>query len=120
MGTETKREAELNGCKPFGAAIVRPYNVVCMDSAASPLERETALLIEWNKSLAENSRLNFENARMREALEKIERHGPIMGSTGEYRQGQLDILEVVSTIAGLCLSNAASEGQPGKGASHVE
>ena len=41
--------------------------------------------------------------RLREALQKIERHGPIMGSTGDYRRGQLDILEVVSTIAGLAL-----------------
>lgn len=39
-----------------------------------------------------------------EALQKIERHGPIMGSAGEYRQGQLDILEAVSTIAKLALS----------------
>ena len=47
--------------------------------------------------------LERENIAMREALEKIERHGPIMGSTGDYRQGQLDILETVSTIAGLAL-----------------
>jgi hypothetical protein len=47
--------------------------------------------------------------RLREALQKIERHGPIMGSTGDYRRGQLDILEVVSNIAGLALvANAES------------
>ena len=40
---------------------------------------------------------------LRVALGRIERHGPIMGSRGDYRQGQLDILETVSTIAGLAL-----------------
>ena len=48
--------------------------------------------------------LELENIAMRQALEKIERHGPIMGSVGDYRQGQLDILEAVSTIAGMSLS----------------
>ena len=42
--------------------------------------------------------------KLREGLMKIERHGPIMGSTGEYRQGQIDILETVSTIASLVLA----------------
>ena len=48
----------------------------------------------------------MENEKLRFALERIERHGPIMGSTGEYRQGQLDILEIVSTIAGLALASS--------------
>lgn len=45
-----------------------------------------------------------ENARLREALEKIKRRHCIMGSTGDYRQGQLDALEVTRTIAGLALT----------------
>lgn len=36
--------------------------------------------------------LEHENIVLREALEKVERHGPIMGSGGDYRQAQLDIL----------------------------
>jgi hypothetical protein len=36
---------------------------------------------------------------LRDALERIARHLPIMGSTGEYRQGQLDVLESVLEIA---------------------
>lgn len=59
--------------------------------------------------LACSEKLERENIAMREALEKIQRHGPIMGSRGDYRQGQLDILETVSTIAGLSLVNAKGE-----------
>jgi len=59
--------------------------------------------------------LERENARLREALEKIERHGPIMGSTGDYRQGQLDILEAVSTIAGLALVSVPNKANMASG-----
>jgi transposase-like protein len=45
-----------------------------------------------------------ENAKLREALGKIKRRHCIMGSTGDYRQGQLDALEVTGTIAGLALT----------------
>jgi hypothetical protein len=38
-------------------------------------------------------------ADLAQALQRIARHGPIMGSTGDYRQGQLDILENVQRIA---------------------
>lgn len=48
----------------------RPYNEVAKDPAASPLERETALLSEWNKTLAENARLERELAEAREELAK--------------------------------------------------
>lgn len=40
-----------------------------------------------------------EIARLRDKLERISRHVPIMGSTGDYRQGQLDVLESVKRIA---------------------
>lgn len=40
-----------------------------------------------------------EIARLRDKLERISRHAPIMGSTGDYRQGQLDVLESVKRIA---------------------
>ena len=40
-----------------------------------------------------------EIARLRDTLERISRHVPIMGSTGDYRQGQLDVLESVKRIA---------------------
>lgn len=36
---------------------------------------------------------------LRDALERIARHSPYMGSSGAYRQGQLNILESVSAIA---------------------
>lgn len=61
-----------------------------------------------DRLLACSARFERENTRLRDALEKIERHGPIMGSTGDYRQGQLDILENVSTIASFALTESSS------------
>lgn len=43
--------------------LVRPWDVVCHDPTASSLERETALLIEWNKTLTELRRLEAEVAK---------------------------------------------------------
>lgn len=34
----------------------------------------------------------------KKTIERVARHGPIMGSRGEYRQGQLDVLESVRRI----------------------
>ena len=48
----------------------RPYFDVCNDAAASPLERETALLSEWNATLHENSRLRGAMARMCRAVSR--------------------------------------------------
>jgi hypothetical protein len=42
------------------------------------------------------------------AMKCIERHGVIMGSTGDYRQGQLDALKSVKVIASETL--AATKG----------
>ena len=39
-----------------------------------------------------------------EALRSIQRHGPIMGSAGDYRQGQLDVLESVARISNKALA----------------
>lgn len=40
------------------------------------------------------------------ALAGLSRHAPIMGSRGEYRQGQLDCLEMVREIARAALEDA--------------
>ncbi len=50
-----------------------------------------------------------ERDALREALQRIERHGPIMGSTGSYRQGQLDILESSKGIARAALNQTNTE-----------
>jgi hypothetical protein len=50
--------------------------------------------------------LERENIVLYEALEEIKHRGPIMGSTGDYLVGQLDILATVSSIASLALSKA--------------
>lgn len=42
--------------------LVRPWDDVCHDPKASALERETALLVEWNKTLTELRRLESEVA----------------------------------------------------------
>lgn len=41
---------------------VRPWDDVCHDPKATTLERETALLVEWNKTLTELRRLESEVA----------------------------------------------------------
>lgn len=74
------------------------------DELARVLARETELNIQSRRDAERADANAAEVGRLREALLKIERHGPIMGSTGDYRQGQLDILENVSTIASLALA----------------
>jgi hypothetical protein len=54
--------------------MIRPYDEVSKDPKASPLERETALLVEWNKTLREA-------AILRAALERLD---------GIYRSEQDD------------------------------
>jgi hypothetical protein len=46
----------------------RPYFDVCKDATSSPLERETALLSEWNATRHENSRLRGAMARLCRAV----------------------------------------------------
>jgi hypothetical protein len=53
---------------------IRPYDEVSKDPNASPLERETALLVEWNKTLREV-------ALIRNALERLD---------GMYRSERAD------------------------------
>jgi len=48
-------------------------------------------------------------AKLRAALEKIMRFGPIMGSTGDYREGQLHALEVCSECAKAALAELADK-----------
>jgi len=49
-----------------------------------------------------------EGPKLRAALQRITAHRPIMGSTGDYRQGQLDILKSVQTIATTALETPAA------------
>lgn len=46
------------------ASLIRPYAEICHDATASPIERETALLKEWNATLREN-------AVLRGAMERL-------------------------------------------------
>lgn len=49
---------------------MKSYFDVCRDATASPLERETALLTEWNATLRENSRLRGAMARLCRAVSR--------------------------------------------------
>lgn len=52
------------------------------------------------KELAEELDAERERVRvLRQTLESLARRAPIMGSVGDYREGQLDALEVVSDVA---------------------
>ncbi len=64
---ETVAEQQTGGGRrpsPCCASLVRPYAEVCHDATASPLERETALLKEWNVTLHENAVLRGAMARL--------------------------------------------------------
>ena len=50
---------------------------------------------------AERNALREQNAKLAKALKAITRRVPIMGSTGEYRRGQLDALEACREVAAL-------------------
>jgi hypothetical protein len=52
------------------SATSRSYFDACKDATASPLERETALLLEWNATLHENSRLRGAMARLCRAVSR--------------------------------------------------
>jgi hypothetical protein len=56
-----------------------------------------------------------EGPKLRAALQRITAHRPIMGSTGDYRQGQLDILGSVQTIATTALETPAAPPAPEAG-----
>lgn len=49
--------------------------------------------------LAHSRKLERQRDELLEALESLTRHRPIMGSTGDYREGQVHILESVTRIA---------------------
>ena len=49
---------------------IRSYDEVSKDPKASPLERETALLTEWNKMLHENAALRGRTARLCRAVSR--------------------------------------------------
>ena len=64
----------------------------------------------WREHAKQLERELNETAKQRDALaiamKCIERHGVIMGSTGDYRQGQLDALKSVKIIATEALAAA--------------
>ncbi len=74
----------------------------------SEQERLKASQIQYAQEDALDA-LRAENARLRKALKTLSRYGVIMGSRGEYRQGQLDVLEYIHEI-----SNAALQPERGK------
>ena len=53
-------------------------------------------------------RLERQRDELMEALESLTHHRPIMGSTGDYREGQMHVLESVARIARAAI--AASKG----------
>ena len=71
-------------------------------SALVELPTLNELTIE--KLLRELDDMTKQRDEMAEALKCIERHGVIMGSTGDYRQGQLDALKSVKVIASEALA----------------
>lgn len=54
--------------------------------------------------VADHPLAKAELERLREALRAITRRVPIMGSTGDYRDGQLHALEACATVAREALS----------------
>jgi len=59
-----------------------------------------------------NARLIAAAPDLLEALGSLSRHRPLMGSTGEYREGQLDLLQSIERIAKAAIAKATGEGEP--------
>jgi hypothetical protein len=95
--------AHLSECSPAFADQVQAL----LNGSYTPQVNQSSL-----ETLDKDVSLSLLLAKQRDALaiamKCIERHGVIMGSTGDYRQGQLDILESVKIIATEAL--AAVEG----------
>ena len=71
-------------------------------------EMTTTDKIEYYKKLLELERRTLASVteqrdRLAEALQGLRIHVPIMGSTGDYRQGQLDVLKSVERISDAAL-----------------
>jgi hypothetical protein len=67
--------------------------------------------IAWAVDADFARRLERERDELLKALESLTHHRPIMGSTGDYREGQAHILESVTRIAKAAI--AAAKGGEG-------
>jgi hypothetical protein len=57
-------------------------------------------IFAYATAMSDHSRkMERQRDELLEALESLTRHRPIMGSTGDYREGQVHILESVTRIA---------------------
>lgn len=63
---------------------------------------------EWLERL---KRYERQRDGLLEALESLARHRPMMGSTGDYREGQMHILESIARISKAAIT-AVKEGKP--------
>ena len=61
--------------------------------------RHDALVKQLADAQATIAALQARVQELRKVIERVAHHGPIMGSRGEYRQGQIDVLESVRRIA---------------------
>lgn len=82
LGTGTDQEAVIR-------MAATEYTKVAIQSWKEAHEAKQAEIEQQAKEIA----------KFRGALGRISRHAPIMGSTGDYRHGQLDVLESVKRIA---------------------
>lgn len=57
---------------------------------------------------AELARATQREARLREELARIANHGPMMLARGEYRRGQMDMLDGIVRIAKQALEEAGT------------
>ena len=81
---------------------IRPYFDVCKDVTASPLDRETALLTEWNATLHENSRLRGAMARLCRAVSRrMMPDEPTPEDRMELRDAYLSALNLIEAPAPL-------------------
>jgi len=78
-------------------------------SESMRMQSQLAADLEVYRAKGELTALRAENARLRKALKTLSRYVVIMGSRGEYQQGQLDVLEYIHEI-----SNAALQLERGR------
>jgi len=58
---------------------------------------------DYNNLVIANNNLQFKLSVAGAVLKRLSSRAPIMGSTGDYREGQIDALDAVSIIAGFAV-----------------
>ena len=96
-----KLKIELEEAKNYANELVDHKNMICLPADLANLRKANADFAMENHKLQEKIKVQ------EDALDRISRHGVIMGSVGVYRDGQIDAFNTARDIAEKALTNTA-------------